>query len=134
MLKITTDRDARRLVLAGSLAGPWVDTLLECWRAALTSHAARDIALDLSDVTFVDSRGKQLLGDIHQSGAALLAKGINSALIDDIVAVERQTDVRPKSSSSFLWFLATASNAAGDGSAGSGTLGPRVVNSSGDCP
>ena len=35
---------------------------------------------------------------------------------------------------SLFWYLLTASNYHGEGSAGSGTPGPRIVNSSGDCP
>ena len=33
----------------------------------------------------------------------------------------------------FYWYLVTASNAYGEGSPGSATGGPRVVNSSGPC-
>jgi membrane fusion protein, multidrug efflux system len=107
MLKITAERDARRLVLEGSLAGPWVDTLDECWHDALTAHEPQQIALDLSDVTFVDPRGKALLADIHKAGAALFARStMNAALIREIARAERRHRARGHSIRSFLWLLA----------------------------
>lgn len=85
MLKITTADDARRFGLEGRLAGPWVDTLDQCWREALVKHAPEEIVLDLSDVTFVDARGKGLLALIRAAGAALRGRGLmNTALIEDI--------------------------------------------------
>jgi membrane fusion protein, multidrug efflux system len=107
MLKITADRDERRLVLEGSLAGPWVDTLDECWRRARTTHEATQIAVDLTDVTFVDPRGKELLAAIHKAGAALFANGtMNTVLIEEIARAERRRAALGRSPRSFLWMLA----------------------------
>ncbi|MBZ5556211.1 MAG: efflux RND transporter periplasmic adaptor subunit [Acidobacteriia bacterium] len=107
MLKITADRDARRLVLEGSLSGPWVDTLEESWRDALARDEARRIVVDLSDVTFVDPRGKALLAAIHKAGATLSAGCcMNSALIQEIERTEQHGAARARSPRSFLWLLA----------------------------
>jgi membrane fusion protein, multidrug efflux system len=108
MLKITADRDARRLVLEGSLAGPWIDTVEECWRDASARHEPRQIAVDLSDVTYVDSRGRALLASMHKAGAALFARGgMNVLLIQDIAREEyRAAAARSRSSRSVLWLLA----------------------------
>jgi RND family efflux transporter MFP subunit len=107
MLKITTDREARRLVLEGSLAGAWVETLDQCWRDAQAKLDPQQIAVDLSDVTFVDRHGKALLAAIHHAGAALFATGaMNTALIQEIASEERRTAARGRSPRSYLWLLA----------------------------
>ena len=84
MLRITADADARQLILAGSLSGIWVDTLEDSWRTATTRHAPRQVSIDLTDVSFVDTRGKHLLQKIHRAGGGLCAAGMNAALIQEI--------------------------------------------------
>jgi len=108
MLKITADREARRLVLEGSLAGPWVDTLEQCWRDALAAAGgSHPIAVDLSDVTFVDTRGRAVLASMHRAGAALFANGgMNVVLIQEIARDEYRAAAHGRSPRSFLWLLA----------------------------
>ncbi len=106
MLKITADRDARRLVLEGSLAGSWVDILDGCWRQALATDVPHPIAVDLSDVTYIDARGKALLAIIHQAGGTLVARGaMNVALIQEIVGADA-TSPRPRGAAACLWLFA----------------------------
>ncbi|TAK13310.1 MAG: hypothetical protein EPO35_10485, partial [Acidobacteria bacterium] len=108
MLKITTDTESRRLVLEGSLAGPWVDTLELTWRDALTRHAAPEIAVDVTDVTFVDPRGRNLLAAIHAEGGALFSNGgMNVTLIQEIARDDRRSRLlRSQTPKSLLWLLA----------------------------
>lgn len=84
MLKITADERAGRLVLEGSLSGPWVQTLEDSWHTAVARTAPQEIAVDLTDVTFVDRAGKQLLASIHKSGGGVFALGMNLALVREI--------------------------------------------------
>jgi anti-anti-sigma regulatory factor len=86
VLKITADADARRLILEGSLSGAWIGALEESWHAATTHVAPRQIVVDLTNVTFVDARGRQLLGRIHGAGAILFATGMSVVLIEEIAA------------------------------------------------
>ena len=107
MLKITADREARRLVLEGSLAGPWVETLEQCWRDALSAHGSHPVAVDLSDVTFVDTRGRAVLASMHRAGAALFASGgMNVVLIQEIARDEYRAAAHGRSHRAFLWLLA----------------------------
>lgn len=107
MLRINADRHARRLVLEGSLAGPWVDTLEQCWRDALAANESRKIVVDLSDVTFVDTRGRAVLASIHRAGAALFASGgMNILLIQEIARDEYREAARGRPARSVLWLLA----------------------------
>jgi RND family efflux transporter MFP subunit len=107
MLKITADRDARRLVLEGSLSGPWVDTLDESWQDALTRHEAREIAIELSEVTFVDRRGKALLTRLYKAGATLSGGCcMNAALIREISSAAAAAPADGGPSRAFLWLIA----------------------------
>jgi hypothetical protein len=90
MLKITT-RTAPTgisLELEGKLAGPWVQELAGCWREA--SNSERSIRVLLCAVTFIDDKGRDLLIEMHQYGAELVAEGcMNKAIIDEIVRGKR---------------------------------------------
>src|SRR5690242_3024480 len=63
MLKITEHRDGQALTfkLAGKLAGEWTPELERCWRYTIAARQPASVNLDLSEVTFVDDAGKQLL-------------------------------------------------------------------------
>jgi anti-anti-sigma regulatory factor len=65
MLRIERLDDGDRggvLVLAGAVAGPWVEELRRAVEAALARGAA--VRLDLRDVTFVDHAGVTLLAGL----------------------------------------------------------------------
>ncbi len=90
MLKITTTPDSQRLVLEGSLSGPWVETLEQSWWEALSRHEPRAITIDLTEMTFVDQKGRDLLAAIYAQGGVLSGRGIFSvSLIHDIESAQR---------------------------------------------
>ena len=72
MLKITIQNGAGspKLRLDGKLAGDWVHELERVWES-LDGGRGRNVTLDLSGVTFVDSEGKKLLGCMLERGAKL---------------------------------------------------------------
>ena len=67
MLMITIDQsdDATELRLAGRLSRPEISELERCLRTVAASRPS-SIVVDLTDVTFVDAAGKDLLAQIHQ--------------------------------------------------------------------
>src|SRR5579864_419374 len=83
MLKITVKRDeaSSTLMLEGKLAGPWVAELQSSWDVERAT--AKQVSLDLNEVTFIDAEGKALLTKLHGEGAKLISKG---CLIRSIVA------------------------------------------------
>ena len=74
MLRITPQNNAQVLTfrLEGRLAGLWVKELRDCWQCCLTSCPAL-VQVDLRSLTFVDTAGKELLGEMHRQGAKLIA-------------------------------------------------------------
>ena len=74
MLRITTHSTADSVTfqLEGRLVGPWVTELRDCWRRT-PCDGERAVHLDLRAVTYVDAAGEELLSDLYQQGADLLA-------------------------------------------------------------
>lgn len=65
-----------RLVLEGKLAGATVDELEKCWHEAPAKWST--LLIDLTSVSFIDDRGKQLLKKMHDNGAKLVSTSIMS--------------------------------------------------------
>jgi hypothetical protein len=95
MLKITTRTDPAGISfeLEGRLAGPWVKELEGCWREI--SNSERSVRVLLCAVTFVDDKGRDLLVEMHQHGAELIAEGcMNKAIVEEIIGGGRPTQSR----------------------------------------
>jgi ABC-type transporter Mla MlaB component len=77
MLRITTDMTERAatLILEGRLAGIWVSELERCWDAVRAARPGQSICIDMRGLMFVDAAGKQLLADMYECGAELVASG-----------------------------------------------------------
>ena len=74
-MRIIVERDDRSstLRLEGKLSGPWVDETERVWHAEAASGNERYLQIELSEVTFVDARGKELLKRLYESGADVIA-------------------------------------------------------------
>jgi anti-anti-sigma regulatory factor len=68
-----------RLVLEGKLAGACVDELDKCWQKTLSNGAP--LLVDLTSVSYVDDRGKQLLKRMHDRGAKLFSRRLLSKCV-----------------------------------------------------
>jgi hypothetical protein len=75
MLRITVHDNPRSLTfqLEGSLAGPWLRELEECWQSTLASQRKPILRVDLTGVTFINAAGKACLAALHRQGAEFVA-------------------------------------------------------------
>ena len=75
MLRITVHDQPQTLTfqLEGSLAGPWVRVLEECWQTTVTGRRVQFLSLDLTGVTFIDAAGRACLAAMHRQGAEFIA-------------------------------------------------------------
>jgi anti-anti-sigma regulatory factor len=74
MLKIgpvETGNGPTKLRLEGRLIGPWVEELRRACEQVLTTGA--NLALDLSDVSFLDRSGVELIQSLRNRNVALLS-------------------------------------------------------------
>lgn len=84
MIRITAQHEpsATRLFLEGKLAGRCVDELDKCWQ---TSRDDAALLVDLTNVSFVDEHGKELLARMHNKGIRLFSTSLmTKCLIDEI--------------------------------------------------
>jgi ABC-type transporter Mla MlaB component len=97
MLRITTiDKgDVTVFRLEGNLAGVWVDELERLWTESNGWDSARKLQIDVTDVEFVDEKGKVLLERMLLEGAELHpGNPFMSSVVDEIV--EHSSLVRVK--------------------------------------
>ena len=85
LIRITCRNESAitRLVLEGKLAGACVDELDKCWHDAPGKWSS--LIIDLTGVSFIDDRGKQLLKQMHDHGATLISSSLMSrCLIEEL--------------------------------------------------
>ena len=63
--------DSLTVKLEGTLRGPWVDELQQAWSAATDKSPGKPMTVDLAGVSFIDSRGRELLLQMQREGAVL---------------------------------------------------------------
>jgi outer membrane protein len=107
MLRITTEKKRGKTVLSveGRLAGLWVETLEQCWRARTPEEK---FSVDLCGVSFIDAAGKTLLKKIHEEGGKLIAEGcLNEAIVEEIAGRSGKTGCwGRKKGSHIIFYLA----------------------------
>jgi anti-anti-sigma regulatory factor len=93
MLRITVHNDggATRLKIEGRLMGAWVRELEGCWRQAAAAQPPPRILVELTDVSFVDEEGGELLKLMAASGVELIAVDVlMKAIVEEITEGERK--------------------------------------------
>ena len=95
MLRITVHNDigATRLKIEGRLMGAWVRELESCWRQAAAKQPPPRILVELTDVSFVDGEGGELLKLMAASGAELIAfDALMKAIVEEITGGGRKNE------------------------------------------
>ena len=90
MLKITfkDTPESTKIKLEGKLSGPWVEELERSWMEH-SSRASENVIIDLSDVTFIDPEGKNLLARMVDKGVCFEGTQLlmTKYVIDEITRV-----------------------------------------------
>jgi ABC-type transporter Mla MlaB component len=90
MLRITVHDKPGTLTfrLEGSLAGPWVRVLQECWQSALARQSQPTVRVDLTEVTSIDAAGRACLAALHRRGAEFVAADcLTKAVVAEITDI-----------------------------------------------
>ena len=92
MLKITNVERAaeQELKVEGKLSEPWVSELESAWNRVRQEARNGQIVVDLSDMTYVDPKGKAVLMAMVAQGARITAKGIYCEYVVDQLMNEIQ--------------------------------------------
>jgi anti-anti-sigma regulatory factor len=99
MLRITVHDKPRAVTfqLEGSLTGPWLRVLEECWQGTLARRRRPDLRVDLTGVTFIDSAGRACLAAMHQQGAEFVATDcLTRAVVTEITRAPLPDRACPK--------------------------------------
>lgn len=97
MIRITQSDKGheRRLLVEGTLSDGWVDSLEECWVRAKAESRKGPVRLDLSSVTYVDDKGRELLRRMMRGGVKIYTTGIlTREVIGEITADFDADDAR----------------------------------------
>jgi anti-anti-sigma regulatory factor len=86
--------EAQRWKLCGQLAGAWVDELRSCWQFVRKTGHRSNAVLDLSEVTFIDESGEQLLSDMRTAGVEFIAAGVETRHLLDNLASNGEKPLR----------------------------------------
>jgi hypothetical protein len=95
MLRITVHNDigATRLIIEGRLMGAWMRELEGCWRHATAEQPPPRIIVELTDVSFVDEEGGELLRRMAAAGVELIATDVlMKALVEEITEGGRKNE------------------------------------------
>jgi hypothetical protein len=87
MLRITVHDTASVLTfqLEGSLAGPWLAELENCWQSTLVRQRRPVVRVDLTGVTFIATEAKGCLARMHREGAEFIAADcLTKAIVAEI--------------------------------------------------
>ena len=87
MLMITEERndDLLTFKLAGAIAGEWADEFERCWMTAAKSTDSPRVIVELKEVTFVDDKGKEVLGTMMRNGCQLIASDVlTKSIVEEI--------------------------------------------------
>jgi ABC-type transporter Mla MlaB component len=98
MLRITVHDNPRALTfqLEGSLAGPWLRELEQCWQSTLARQHKPIVRVDLTGVTFINAAGQACLAALHREGAEFLAADcLTKAVVDEITQAPLRDCDRP---------------------------------------
>ena len=99
MIRISETHEGSKccLLVEGTLSGDWVDVLEKCWLESQAPPNGEPMRIDLSGVTYIDHKGRQLLARMARDGAELRATGVMTrAVIEEITAWEASLETQPE--------------------------------------
>ena len=90
MLMITEERKDGLLTfrLAGAIAGDWAHEFERCWNDATNSCDSCRVIVELKEVTFVDDKGKEVLGEMMRKGCQMIGFDVLTKSIVEEIANE----------------------------------------------
>jgi len=76
------------LLVEGTLSDGWVDALETSWLEMQSHVNGKSVCIDLSGVTYIDNKGRNLLAQIIRGGAEIRAAGIMTRTVVEEITNE----------------------------------------------
>lgn len=81
MISIQEAPSEQKWILQGRLAGPWAAELISNWKRTRTTRDGRKCVVDLSNVTFIDRAGEEILRAMKEEGSQFITCGVNNRYV-----------------------------------------------------
>ena len=94
MMRITQQEDGETITLKieGRLACEWVSEMKRCWDEVRNTTHPCVIRIDLTEVTFIDATGKELLAAMFAAGVTPAAANLMTKAVVERLCCHAQTD------------------------------------------
>jgi ABC-type transporter Mla MlaB component len=94
MMRITQQQDGETITLKieGRLVGEWANEMKRCWNEVKNDARSRGIRIDLTDVTFIDVAGRELLAQMFASGAVAVAANVMTKAVVEQLTGDAQVN------------------------------------------
>lgn len=76
------------LLVEGTLSDGWVDALETSWLEAQSKRNGKPVCIDLSGVTYIDDKGRNLLARMIRGGSEVRAAGIMTRTVVEEITNE----------------------------------------------
>jgi hypothetical protein len=96
-ISVVDTRSQRRLVVEGTLIGPWVAELRTSWRNACQERGARKLIVDLRNLTTISREGEEAIFDLMKKGAKFSCGGVLTRHVVKQLARKKQQQESPRS-------------------------------------
>ena len=91
-ISVVDTRSRRRLVVEGTLIGPWVAELRASWRNACQERGGRKLVVDLRNLTTISREGEGAILDLIREGAKFSCGNVLTKHVLKQLAREKQPE------------------------------------------
>jgi hypothetical protein len=94
-ISVVDTRPQRRLVVEGTLIGPWVAELRTAWRNRSQGLGGRRVVIDLNNLTVISREGEEAIVDLVKEWAKFSCRGVlHKHLLKQLARKKRQESPR----------------------------------------
>ena len=95
-ISVVDTRSERRLVVEGTLLGPWVEELRTSWRNACQERGGRKLIVDLRNLTTLSREGENAIFDLIKEGAKFSCGNVLTKHVLKQLAQKKQHESLPR--------------------------------------
>jgi hypothetical protein len=95
-ISVVDTRTQRRLVVEGTLIGPWVAELRTSWRNACQERGTRKLIVDLRNLTTISREGEEAIFDLIREGARFSCANVLTKHVLKQLARKKQQESPPR--------------------------------------
>jgi hypothetical protein len=95
-ISVVDTQSQRRLVVEGTLMGPWVAELRTSWRNVCQERGGRKLVVDLRNLTTISREGENAIFDLIKEGAKFSCGNVLTKHVLKQLARKKQQESPPR--------------------------------------